>query len=88
MSDLEQYIETRKKIDTEFAEGFEPGYVSFKLGVLLAQAREEAGMTRSELARRLNLHNSTISRIENHGSDVALSTLERYAVVLGKKLFV
>ncbi|NJM73209.1 MAG: helix-turn-helix transcriptional regulator [Scytonema sp. RU_4_4] len=88
MSDVEKYIARRKQTDAVFAEDFESGYSSFKIGVLLAQARIEAGITQEELARRLNLHESTINRIENDGSDVGISTLERYANALGKKLYV
>ena len=88
MSDVEQYIERRKKSDPEFAEDFEFGYSSFKIGVLLAQARVEVGMTQEELARRLNLNKSTIVRIENNAENVGIYTLERYAKALGKKLCV
>ena len=45
MSDLKKYIATRKKTDKEFAEGFEEGYEQFKIGVILRQARESAGLT-------------------------------------------
>lgn len=88
MSDLEKYIERRKKTDPEFVEDFESGYLSFKIGVLLTQARIEAGITQDELASRLNLNKSTIVRIENHAENVAIYTLERYAKALGKKLCV
>ncbi|KAB8321221.1 helix-turn-helix transcriptional regulator [Tolypothrix campylonemoides VB511288] len=88
MSDVEKYIAKRKQSDAEFAEDFESGYSSFKIGVLLVQARIEAGITQEELARRLNLHESIIIRIENDGSDVGISTLERYANALGKKVYV
>ncbi|MFM7908078.1 MAG: transcriptional regulator, partial [Microcystis sp.] len=50
MSDVEQYINRRKQTDSQFSQGFESGYLSFKLGVILAQAREEAGLTQEELA--------------------------------------
>ncbi|MGA9383350.1 MAG: helix-turn-helix transcriptional regulator [Phormidium sp.] len=86
MSDVEKYIKKRQKIDPEFAEGFESGYASFKIGVLLAQAREEAGITQEELARQLNLHQSIISQIEDNAEDVGISTLEKYANALGKKI--
>ena len=88
MNDLEAYIQKRKEIDAEFAEGFESGYVSFKMGVILAQARIAAGMTQAELARKLNCNKSTIVRIENHAENVGMFTLERYVKALGKKLFV
>ena len=54
MSDLQAYISDRKKRDPEFAEGYDEGFRSFKIGVLLKQAREEAGLTQDELAKQLN----------------------------------
>ena len=45
MSDLQKYIKKRKKRDPEFVKGFDTGYEQFKIGVLLKQAREEAGLT-------------------------------------------
>lgn len=86
MSDLQRYIANRKKRDSAFGEGFEIGYEQFKLGVLLRQAREEAGLTQEELARRMNTRKSAISRIENHAEDIKLSTLEKFAQAIGKTL--
>ena len=86
MSDLKQYIDRRKKRDKEFAEGYEEGYEQFKIGVMLRQARESAGLTQEELALRLNTRKTAISRIENHAEDIKLSTLERVAAALGKQL--
>jgi DNA-binding XRE family transcriptional regulator len=86
MSDLKKYIRERKKGDKEFAEGFEEGYEQFKIGVILRQAREEAGLTQDELARRLKTKKTAISRIENHAEDIKLSTLKRTAMALGKHL--
>ncbi|HEX6383379.1 MAG TPA: hypothetical protein VF177_01800 [Anaerolineae bacterium] len=50
MSDLQEYIEKRKIRDAEFGEDFEKGYASFKLGVLLRQAREAAGLSQEDIA--------------------------------------
>ena len=86
MSDLKRYISERKKRDKKFAEGFEEGYGQFKIGVMLRQARESAGLTQEELARRLKTKKTAISRIENHAEDIKLSTLERVAAALGKHL--
>jgi transcriptional regulator len=47
---------------------------------------EEAGITRGELARHLKTRKTAISRIENHAEDIKLSTLERVAGALGKRL--
>jgi DNA-binding XRE family transcriptional regulator len=86
MSDVKRYIEKRIEVDAEFADGFEVGYANFKIGVILRQAREAAGMTQEEVARQLNTTKSAISRIENHAEDIRLSTLNRYAKAVGAKL--
>lgn len=86
MSDLRQDIDRRKKSDKDFAEGYEKGYEQFKIGVMLRQARESAGLTQEELASRLKTKKTAISRIENHAEDIKLSTLERVAAVPGKRL--
>jgi ribosome-binding protein aMBF1 (putative translation factor) len=86
MSDLKQYIDRRKKRDKEFTEGYKEGYEQFKIGVMLRQARESAGLTQEELALRLNTRKTAISRIENHAEDIKLSTLKRVAAALGKQL--
>lgn len=86
MSDIKRYISERKKRDKVFAKGFEEGYEQFKIGVILRQARESAGLTQEELAKRLKTKKTAISRIENHAEDIKLSTLERVAIALGKRL--
>lgn len=86
MSELKKYISERKRTDKKFAEGFDEGYEQFKVGLLLRQARESAGLTQEELARRLKTQKTAISRIENHAEDIKLSTLERVATALGKRL--
>ncbi len=86
MSDLKKYIAERKKRDKVFAIGFDKGYEEFKIGVILRQARESVGLTQEELAKRLKTKKTAISRIENHAEDIKLSTLERVASALGKRL--
>ncbi len=86
MRDLQKYIEERKVKDSEFAKDYETGYQEFKIGVLLKMAREEAGLTQEQLAERIKTRKSAISRIENHAEDIKLSTLEKIARALGKKL--
>ena len=86
MNDLEQYIEKRKKKDSEFAKGFEEGYKEFKIGVLLKQAREQAGLTQAQLAKMIKTQKTAISRIENHAEDIKLSTIQKVAKALGKNL--
>jgi len=86
MRNIQSYIDKRKLRDPKFAKGFDTGYEQFKIGVMLKQAREEAGLTQEQLAKKLNTKKSAISRIENHAEDIKLSTLENFAIALGKKL--
>jgi ribosome-binding protein aMBF1 (putative translation factor) len=88
MDDLKKYVDKRKKADRDFADNYRTGYEKFKIGALLRQAREESGMTQEELAHRLKTKKSAISRIENHAEDIKLSTIERVAIALNKKLIV
>jgi HTH-type transcriptional regulator/antitoxin HipB len=86
MDDLEKYIEKRKKRSPAFDVGFETGYEQFKIGIVLRAAREKAGLTQDEVAARLSTKKSAISRIENHAEDIRLSTLEKFAEAIGKRL--
>ncbi len=42
MSDLKKHIEERKKVDEGFSLNFDEGYQSFKIGIMLKEAREQA----------------------------------------------
>ncbi|MDA1280805.1 MAG: helix-turn-helix transcriptional regulator [Chloroflexi bacterium] len=86
MSDVQKYVKKRKARDPDFAKNYDSGYEQFKIGVMLKQARLEAGVTQEELAARLHTKKTAISRIENHAEDIKLSTLERFAEAVGKRL--
>jgi HTH-type transcriptional regulator / antitoxin HipB len=86
MSDVKRYVKKRAEDDAEFAQNYEAGYADFKIGVILRQARESAGLTQDEMAQKLQTKKSAISRIENHADDVRLSTLRRYADAIGANL--
>lgn len=88
MSNIEKYIKRRKRADANFAEGFESGYRDFEIGVLLKQAREDAGLTQEQLAEKIHTKKTAISRLENHANDIKLSTLQKVARALGKDLHV
>jgi len=60
---------TREK----YAEEFE----TFKIGVLIQEARKKQNLTQAELALRIGTTKNYISRIENDASDIRLTTLMR-----------
>jgi HTH-type transcriptional regulator/antitoxin HipB len=86
MKTLKKHITTRKEYDSKFAKDYDKGYEQFKIGVMLKIAREQAGLTQEQLAEKLKTKKSAISRIENHAEDIKLSTLEKFAQALGKKI--
>jgi len=86
MDDLDKYINKRKKQSPSFERDYNKGYEQFKIGVLLKEARLEAGLTQEQVAKKLHTKKSAISRIENHADDIRLSTLENYAQAVGKHL--
>ncbi len=86
MDDLDKFIKKRKQLSPKFAKNFDKGYEQFKIGILLKQARLEAGLTQEQVAKKLQTKKSAISRIENHAEDIRLSTLVNYAQAVGKNL--
>ncbi len=86
MSDLQKYVAGRQDYDPSFKDDFDFGYDILKIGVLLRQAREDAGMTQDEVAAKLGTQKSVISRIENHADNVTLNTLKQYANAVGRRV--
>ena len=88
MSDFQNYKKKRMKQEPEFWSGYDERLETFKLGILLKQARLEAGLTQDQIAKRLKTTKSVISRMENHATDIRLSTLEKFANAVGRKIHV
>lgn len=86
MSDLEKHFDKRKKQDSEFWKDYDERFETDKLGVLLRKARKEAGVTQEQIARELKTTKSDISRMESHATDIRLSTLAKFAKVLGRRV--
>ena len=53
----------------------ERDFESFKIGLLLREAREKRNLTQSQLAQLVDKKRSYISRVENNGSNLTLKTL-------------
>ena len=52
----------------------------------LAAARRAVGLTQTQVAARMRTSQSMVARIEAGDVDVRLSTLERYAAAVGRRL--
>jgi DNA-binding Xre family transcriptional regulator len=65
------------KRGTKKRDELEAGYETFKIGVLLQEARLQRGLTQAELAERVGTTKSYISKIENNIKEVRISTLQK-----------
>lgn len=65
------------KDGTETRDKFQEEFETFKIGVLIQEARKKQHLTQEQLAERVGTTKNYISRIENNASDIRLSTLMR-----------
>lgn len=72
---------------TDTRDKFDADSLSFRLGVMLKEARKEAHLTQEELAKKTGTKKSYISRIERGLSDIQISTYYKLIEIgLGKSL--
>ena len=78
LTSLDHFIEKEiGAVGTKKREKFEAEYEAFKLGVMLQQARQERGLTQSQVAELAGTNKSYISKLEKDLKDVRFSTLQR-----------
>ena len=63
------------KVGTEKRDNLEREAESFKVGLMLRQARESKQLTQEQLASIIDKKRTYISRVENDGSNITLKTL-------------
>ena len=75
---LDQFVEEQYGTKgTVKRDKFEKGFETFKLGVMLQQARLEKGMTQQQLAEKCGTNKGYISKVENNIKEVRISTLQK-----------
>jgi predicted transcriptional regulator len=52
----------------------------------LVARRRELGLSQTEVAARMGTSQPAVARLESGAADVRLTTLERYAVAVGRQL--
>jgi len=60
---------------TKRRDDLERDFESFKIGLLLREAREKRNLTQEQLGQIINKKRTYISRVENDGSNITLKTL-------------
>ena len=67
---------------------FKETYDDYQVGNLITKTRIEEGVHQKELAKRLGIAASTISKIENGRRDCKVGELRKIAKYLGKRLVI
>lgn len=75
---LEEFKEKNYgKRGTKERDELEAGYEVFKIGALIQHTRVEMGMTQEQLAEKVGMTKSYISKIENDLKEARISTLQK-----------
>ena len=69
--------------DPEYQAVYEEEAAKGELWLQLVEARQAAGLTQEELAKRLGVSKAHVTRIEKRGYEVSLMALRRYVQALG-----
>jgi HTH-type transcriptional regulator/antitoxin HipB len=78
LKSIDQFIDESIGVKgTKERDHFEDDYDSFKLGVLIQQARKQKGLTQQQLAELAGTNKSYISKVERNLKDIRFSTLQR-----------
>ncbi len=60
----------------------------FQIIRAIIDAREESGLTQEELSKRSGINQANISKLEHGNANPSISTLQKLAKGLGKKLVI
>lgn len=75
----------RMMADPDFRRVYEEEAAKKELWLQLVEARQSAGLTQAEVAKRLGVSQAQVARIEKQGYDAyTLNTLRRYLRALGE----
>jgi ribosome-binding protein aMBF1 (putative translation factor) len=72
--------------DPAFRAEYERLKPEYALALALIKAREKAGLTQAQVARRMGTTQSVVARIESAQNPPNLKTLERYAKAVGRRI--
>ncbi len=87
MSDLKKYLNEQMK-DPEFKAEYERSMPEYEIMKAMVAARNEMNLTQKELAEKIGMRQSNISRIERGTCSPNIDTLRAIAEGLGKELHI
>ncbi|WP_374624222.1 helix-turn-helix domain-containing protein [Devosia sp.] len=85
---MTKIAELKKRLmhSPQFRAEYEKADAEFAVIEALVRARTGAGLTQTELAKRIGTTQSAIARLEGGGTSPSLATLRRYAEATGTRL--
>jgi ribosome-binding protein aMBF1 (putative translation factor) len=83
---LDEMIDERIKANPKFGSLLDAAVRRRELLEELAAEREALGLSQTVVAARMHTSQSAVARLESAEVDAKLSTVERYAAALGKKI--
>jgi len=72
--------------DPEMEARVRQGVEELRIRAKLYAARKEAGLTQDQVAERMQVNRSYVSRLENHPENMKLATLNKYAHAVGMQV--
>ncbi len=79
-------LKKKWQTDSEFREAYDALKPELHLARRLIAARSRAGLSQTEVARRMGTTQSTVARLESGQRLPAMSSLQRYANAIGHRL--
>jgi predicted transcriptional regulator len=76
-------LKKKWQADSEFREAYDALKPEFRVARQLIAARNRAGLSQAEVARRMGTTQSTVARLESGQRLPAMSSLQRYASAIG-----
>jgi ribosome-binding protein aMBF1 (putative translation factor) len=83
---LDEVVEESTQRNPKFPKLVEAAAARRRLLRGLAQKREQVGLTQKQVAERMETSQSAVARMEAGEIDVRLSTVDRYAAAIGKRV--
>ena len=83
MDDLDKYVEGRKERDPEFRRAWDEGQTQLTFQKALIGARLAAGLSQTQLAKRLGTCQAAVARMEDGTYQPSGETLLKLAAALG-----
>ena len=83
---LDEIVAEGRKRDPQFRQFVDAAYERRELFNRLVNARLRAELTQAQVAQRMGTSQAAVARIESGDFDVRTTTLDRYALAVGKRI--